>query len=69
MSDLPPLLGLNPLWPQAVQAPPLLQSGTQADHMQERPLATQATNRGPVIVVEVAVNGDPARLGEGDRLL
>src|SRR5579872_2117685 len=68
VGDAPALLGLDPLRPQPVLPAPFLEHGPQPDDVKERPLAHEAANRRPVIVVEVAVDRHPARLGEGDRL-
>src|SRR5438105_15817548 len=69
MGDPPVLLGLYPLGSQPPPPPPLHQLRAQADDVQEGPLHPHPTRRDAAVVgVEVAVNSDAARLGEGDRL-
>src|ERR1700730_4295128 len=67
MRDLAALLGLDPLRPQPVLPAPRLQWPPKPDHMKERALSSHSSDRGAVVVVEVAVYGDAARFGEGDR--
>src|ERR1700737_127317 len=68
VGNLPALLRLNPLRSQAMQPAPRLEVWAQADHVEERTLPHHAADCGAVVMIEIAVNGDAARLGEGDRL-
>src|SRR5205814_10214982 len=64
-----PLLGLDRLRRHALRAGPSLQLRPQPDHVQKGPGHHEAARRaGAVVVVEVAVDGDPAVLRPGDRL-
>src|SRR5437762_9304679 len=67
VGDAAPLLGLNPLRPEAVFAAPLLEARPESDHMQERPLPAHAPDGRAMVVVEVAVHGDAAGFRKGDR--
>src|SRR5579859_7361974 len=68
MGDQPPLLGLDPLPPQPVAGSPELQPRPQPQDVEKGPLAPPPPDLGPVVMVEVAVDRDPAGLREGDRL-
>src|SRR5919108_4751350 len=67
--DLTAFFGLDPFRAQPVGATPLLEHRPQPDHVQEWLFAAKAADGGSVIGVEVAVDGDAARLRESDRLL
>lgn len=69
MGDPAPFLGLDPLGSKAVQPAPLLQLRPQTDHVEKRFLAPEPPDGRTVIGVEVAMHGDAAGLGEGDRLM
>src|SRR5205085_3046613 len=66
--DPAPLLGLDPLGPEAVLAAPFLEPRPEPDHVQERALPAHSSDGRAVVIVEVAMHGDAAGLGEGDRL-
>src|SRR5260370_41176150 len=69
VGDLPSLLRLDPLRPQAMQPAPGLEVRAQPDHVQERPLAHHAPNGGAVVVIEVAVDGDAPSFRKRKSLL
>src|SRR5712691_9470956 len=68
VGDLAPLLGLDPLGSKAMEPTPLLELWPQADHMKKWLLTAEPPDGRAVIGVEVAMHGDAAGLGEGDRL-
>src|SRR5690348_2367462 len=51
-----------------MQAAPLLEDRTESDYVEERLLARESSDRRTVIRVEVAMDGDAARLRELNRL-
>ena len=68
VGDLSTLLRLDPFGPQAVPSAPLRQGSAQTDHVEERAHPHQAPDRGAVVVIEVAVDGDAAGLRESEGL-
>src|SRR5437588_12042315 len=69
MGHLTPPLGLDPFRPETVADAPFGQHRAAADDVQERLVHGEAgAMLGAVVMVEVAVHGNPARLREGDRL-
>lgn len=70
MRHLSMLLGLDGAFGNSVQTDPRFQVFAQSDDVQERFFHHEAAHRYlAVIAVEVAVDRNPARFGEGDRLL
>src|SRR5689334_23079877 len=69
VGDLAPFRGLDPLGSKAMEPAPPLELRPQADHMKERFLTAEPPDGRAVIGVEVAMHGDAAGLGEGDRLV
>src|SRR5712691_1186473 len=68
VGDLAPFLGLDPLGSKTMEPTPLLELWPQADHMKKWFLTAEPPDGRAVIGVEVAMHGDAAGLGEGDRL-
>jgi hypothetical protein len=70
VGHFPAPFGLDGALGYAVEADPGLQVLAQADHVQKWLLHDEPAHRAAAVIgVEVAVDGDPARLGERDRLL
>lgn len=68
MRDLSALLRLDPFRPQTVLTTPFREHWAQPNDVEEGPLAHHAPDHGTVVVVEVAVDGDPAGFRKRDRL-
>src|SRR5450759_5060268 len=69
MSNLAALLGLDPLRPEPMLPAPFFEDRSQSDDVQEGLFPHHPSDRRAVVVVEVAVDGNPARLCKSDRLL